>query len=258
MDDRRARHRTPAACGGPAQEIRIREGKCRNGVCCTGLRSDLTAAGGTRFDRTASVRLDALRNRDRHWDCASARRRATVTRAISRWPSQPCRCPPPHRPAHNSGRPSRPHLLRAGGHEVGDPSRVLHAKRQIGTLRPCASARRTACANRSDGSSASTASSLQGARPEPRAITSGAQPEGPTSRRNRPRRPCRVPRWPATQQRHEAGAVSRVPRSSRLASAIGTDRNTDPKRRHRTTKATRSRLTDQPIGEDWRANAAYG
>ena len=32
MDDRRARHHTPAACGGPAQKRRISAGKCRNGV----------------------------------------------------------------------------------------------------------------------------------------------------------------------------------------------------------------------------------
>ena len=44
MDDRRARHRTPAACGGPVQEKRIRAGKCRNGACGAGLRRRLTAA----------------------------------------------------------------------------------------------------------------------------------------------------------------------------------------------------------------------
>lgn len=91
------------------------------------------------------------------------------------------------------------------------------------------------------------ACNLHGACPEPRAITSGAQPEEPTSHRKRPRRPCRMPRRPAMQQRHEAGVVSRVPRSSRLASAIGKDRNTDLKRRHRATTATPCR-SNEPRG----------
>ena len=89
MDDRRARRRTPAACGGPVQEKRIRAGKCRTGVFGAGLRPRLTAAGGTRRDHTARTTIDALRNRDRHWDCVSVQRRATVARAISRWLSQP-------------------------------------------------------------------------------------------------------------------------------------------------------------------------
>ncbi len=88
MDDRRARRRTPAACDGPVQEKRIRAGKCRNGVCGTGLPCGLTATRGTRRDRTARTTIDALRNQDRYWDCVSARPRATVARAISRWMSQ--------------------------------------------------------------------------------------------------------------------------------------------------------------------------
>ena len=48
MDDRRAPHRTPAACGGPVQEKRIRAGKCRNGVCGVGVRRWPTATRGTR------------------------------------------------------------------------------------------------------------------------------------------------------------------------------------------------------------------
>ena len=38
---------------------------------------------------------------------------------------------------------------------------------------------------------------------------------------------CRVPWRPAAKQRHEAGVVSRVPRGSRIAEAVGTDRYTD-------------------------------
>jgi hypothetical protein len=36
------------------------------------------------------------------------------------------------RPAPNSERPSWPHLLQAGGREVGDPRRIREAEREIG------------------------------------------------------------------------------------------------------------------------------
>jgi hypothetical protein len=41
--------------------------------------------------RLAKVRttIDALHDRDRHWDCESEQRRATAAPAISRWLSQP-------------------------------------------------------------------------------------------------------------------------------------------------------------------------
>ena len=144
-------------------------------------------------------------------------RRQSAARVRRQWRVEQCRDPPAEAPDRGDGRGRGPigagalHARRPRDQEAGDEARAARQR----------------------------AGALEEAGQRPGRSHQGLNPRSRLPTGSDPRRPCRVPRRPAMQQRREAGVVSRVPCSSRLASAIATDRSADPKPRHRMTNAAR-------------------